>query len=350
MHQLKGYKRLALTEDGRLTWCTAPQEKIGWGRCNHVAHAHIGESGESFGIRAESMLDALEQRDSLPSFEPTYVNGYFASPSGMQSKWYDQKSDTWFKIDREGSYDGLAECLVSEFLDHSSVPHARYTMCWLQSEVKSLPKTGCASKSFLQDDEELITWSSLVSDPGNPHAGRKTMKEQFDGLLDDVCTPFGLSKSQKRQVRSYFLKTLAVDYITLNTDRHLGNLAFVLKVDQDGTKHVKPAPLFDHGGALGVNWNQHMFHHGMTVEEVEDRSPLATFTSDEPEDYLDLIHECLQEDASLDDMLVLHDVDALFEHLEHYEAQQYGSDIPNRSASLLLKRLKNSEGYAWIRE
>ena len=41
-------KRLALTKDGQLTYCTATEENIGKGRCNHIMHQKIGESNEQF--------------------------------------------------------------------------------------------------------------------------------------------------------------------------------------------------------------------------------------------------------------------------------------------------------------
>lgn len=41
-------KRLALTKDGQLTYCTSSEENIGKGRCNHIVHQNIGESNEDF--------------------------------------------------------------------------------------------------------------------------------------------------------------------------------------------------------------------------------------------------------------------------------------------------------------
>lgn len=41
-------KRLALTKDGRMTYCTAEKDYIGKGRCNHVAHQIDGETNKQF--------------------------------------------------------------------------------------------------------------------------------------------------------------------------------------------------------------------------------------------------------------------------------------------------------------
>lgn len=44
-------KRLAMTTDGKLTYCSATEENLGKGRCNHVGHARNDESPEYFSKR-----------------------------------------------------------------------------------------------------------------------------------------------------------------------------------------------------------------------------------------------------------------------------------------------------------
>lgn len=41
-------KVLAMTTDGKLTYCIASPENRGKGRCNHVAHQNNGETNEDF--------------------------------------------------------------------------------------------------------------------------------------------------------------------------------------------------------------------------------------------------------------------------------------------------------------
>jgi hypothetical protein len=41
-------KRLALTKDGQLTYCSSDDEHIGKGSCKHVAHQKLGESQQQF--------------------------------------------------------------------------------------------------------------------------------------------------------------------------------------------------------------------------------------------------------------------------------------------------------------
>lgn len=47
---------LALTKDGRMTYCSAKPENRGKGRCNHVTHQRIGESVQDFIDRANDIL------------------------------------------------------------------------------------------------------------------------------------------------------------------------------------------------------------------------------------------------------------------------------------------------------
>lgn len=48
-------KTLAYTKDGRLTYCTAPPEQRGHGRCNHIFHQKDGETPKEFTKRAEEL-------------------------------------------------------------------------------------------------------------------------------------------------------------------------------------------------------------------------------------------------------------------------------------------------------
>lgn len=49
-------KVLALTVDGELTYCSAPPERRGKGRCKHVAHACENESLDDFMVRCEKYI------------------------------------------------------------------------------------------------------------------------------------------------------------------------------------------------------------------------------------------------------------------------------------------------------
>lgn len=59
-------RRLALTSDGRLTWCTADDEHVGKGRCNHVTHQKQGESPDDF---LDRVNDEFSKNISIADFK-----------------------------------------------------------------------------------------------------------------------------------------------------------------------------------------------------------------------------------------------------------------------------------------
>lgn len=65
-------KRLALNKNGEITYCTAPLDKVGVGRCNHIDHQKDGESVEDFVARVSN--NVVIESDSLPKEEEIIEN------------------------------------------------------------------------------------------------------------------------------------------------------------------------------------------------------------------------------------------------------------------------------------
>lgn len=63
-------KRLAVTEDGQLSFCTSSEENVGKGRCNHVDHQKDGESNEEFSERVEAVLINNHNKEMSEKFGP----------------------------------------------------------------------------------------------------------------------------------------------------------------------------------------------------------------------------------------------------------------------------------------
>lgn len=66
---------LAMTHDGRITYCVSPEGKRGSGRCNHIAHIKDGESQEDFLERALKEVEKLtpkveEPEEVVPELNP----------------------------------------------------------------------------------------------------------------------------------------------------------------------------------------------------------------------------------------------------------------------------------------
>lgn len=66
-------RRLAMNEKGELTYCSAPIDKIGQGRCNHIAHHEEGQSIEEFVKEAEQVKNKQDNYEKefgiLPKLE-----------------------------------------------------------------------------------------------------------------------------------------------------------------------------------------------------------------------------------------------------------------------------------------
>lgn len=58
-------KVLALTKDGKMTWCTASEKNIGKGRCNHIAHQKNNESVEDFCKRVKDININYDNNDNI---------------------------------------------------------------------------------------------------------------------------------------------------------------------------------------------------------------------------------------------------------------------------------------------
>lgn len=340
-------RRLALTKDGRMTWCTAPEDKIGIGRCNHISHQYNGESPESFGIRAESYLNALEDIENLKNIDSYKKISNHISLYGMQTKFYNEKTDEYIKLDSNKVFEGLGEELVSLFLDNTNINHVKYKTDYVL--YKNKPKTCCISKNFKKEGEIHITFHDLISNEEIKNLYKnKSMKQQFDSLLNFIYSKIEKSggKINKNDIRSYMLKTIALDCIVLNPDRHMGNLGFVV----DKNNNWRPNPQFDNGLALCTNFKDNMYNLKLDYEKCQNLVPMSMFLSDDPEDYINLYFECLNEKASKNDIIFVNDRNKLLESIKKYENDIYGLDVVNRSKNILLNRLIQLEGSLWMQK
>lgn len=68
-------KRLAMTTDGKLTYCSAAEENVGKGRCNHVGHARNGESPEYFSKRMQAEDIVFNMFKGLHYYEEEEIGG-----------------------------------------------------------------------------------------------------------------------------------------------------------------------------------------------------------------------------------------------------------------------------------
>lgn len=182
------------------------------------------------------------------NIENEYIVMQGGTSEGTQIKY--RKDGYWYKKDNRGR-EGLTEYLVSRLLTCSDLKETEY-IAYEQGMINAC--SGCRSRNFLEKEEELITFYRLYynefgKDISQMLNNMDTMEERIDYTVQFIKQSCGLD------VTDYLKKVFTLDFIVLNEDRHLNNLAVVF----DGNRFV-PAPIFDNGVSLltanqSVNWN-----------------------------------------------------------------------------------------------
>lgn len=167
---------------------------------------------------------------------------------GTQVKY--KKDGYWYKKDNRGN-EGRAEYLVSKFMQFTTLQEKEF-ISYEEGTING--KSGCRSKNFLDEEEELVTFYRLYynevgKDLSKVIANMNTMEERIEYVIRFIDQSCGLN------IHAYLIKVLTLDMICLNEDRHLNNLALIMRGNE-----FYPAPIFDNGVSLltanqSVNWN-----------------------------------------------------------------------------------------------
>ena len=185
-------------------------------------------------------------------FQETISDEYIVIQSGTSegSQIKYRKDNYWYKKDNRG-HEGRTEYLCSKLLSFSTLEQSEYVE-YEQGYINQ--NMGCRSKNFLNPGEELITFYRLYynefgKDLSDVIGRMETMEERIEYVVNFI------KQTCLIDITDYMKKILTLDWIILNEDRHLNNLAVVFR---DGI--FVPAPIFDNGVSLltanlSVNWN-----------------------------------------------------------------------------------------------
>lgn len=167
---------------------------------------------------------------------PQALRMTLGSSSGGQPKYYDDSY--WYKLDHEGN-EGHVEYLASLVLSCSNVEnYVSYEECVIDGNK------GCRSQNFLKENESFISLDTLYRN----YTGRELqediiskndVKERIDFVVNFVHDKTGLD------ISNYISKTLSLDMLLLNHDRHFNNLGIIV-----GDDYYREAPIFDNGAGL----------------------------------------------------------------------------------------------------
>lgn len=166
------------------------------------------------------------------------------SSKGNQLKW--NRDGIWYKADYTG-YEGLSEYIISRLISMSDLDKKDYILYDTEKIMyKHTSFNGAKSLDFLEDDIQLITLSRLYNIRYNRDFTKdvwqiQDVKKRLLFLVDQVIRMTNLN-----DFGIYMSKMLTVDALFLNEDRHLHNIAVLVKPDNT----FDYCPLFDHGAGL----------------------------------------------------------------------------------------------------
>lgn len=167
-----------------------------------------------------------------------------ASSKGDQAKWrtadgYYVKSGLFYCVDWQDYKVEVIGTQLCQQLYGDTVEYAQYHPCKILSGNHTY--LGCYSKSFLKDDESIVTFHRFA-------AAHDIQLAEAPGIADVylfLCKI--MREADCLNYDEYLAQVFLVDYLLGGTDRHLNNFALVY----NSKTHVyKPAPLFDFGVGL----------------------------------------------------------------------------------------------------
>ncbi len=176
------------------------------------------------------------------------------SSKGNQEKWLN--SNRWYKLDQFG-YEALAEVICSKILERSNINDTPFTFVKYQMErinVHGRERSACSSANFKKERESIITLSHLYRNTyGTPLPTllrRITSdKKRISFLAEETANITGLTMFPE-----YLTMLFEFDGLVLNDDRHLNNIAVIMKEDAySNTPKYDYCPIFDNGAALLSN-------------------------------------------------------------------------------------------------
>lgn len=194
------------------------------------------------------------------------------SSKGNQMKW--KSEDWWYKADQMG-YEGMSETVTSHLLKLSSV---KYDIVYEPVIIiyKNKKLTGCRSRNFLGEREEIITLEHLFRQYTGMSLAKELahiaeIKDRIAYLVEQVINFTGLENFGE-----YLTKMLEMDAFFLNEDRHTNNIAVIYQLDED---KFKLCPYFDMGLSLFSDIKED-FLLGRSFEECRKNIVAKPFSRD----------------------------------------------------------------------
>lgn len=257
-------KVLALTKDGKMSYCSAPPEKRGYGRCNHITHMLSTETPEDFKTRLE-YLDLENYKEEKRDLVIEYWYDEKINPKldqssilgGSQPKFVLDDENIYIKVDSEEisangnkcmkySYPSIQEAISSCLIRNSDINTrlrcADYHFCIIRHN-DGKKYTASNSVSYLKGDEnELLlatnyskSDSTLISGSDYREDVLNTTKNKSEELVNIIEKETGMPKNLLRQ---QFNDKCALDIILRNSDVSENPLNFCFALNKDNKVNI----------------------------------------------------------------------------------------------------------------
>lgn len=296
-------RRIALTTDGRLTICIAPPDKIGTGRCNHIAHQSDRQSVEEFinsikydkennvyyiecndknSIVNDSRYEQIIKELPNAKFEDGVLiinkRRLEEDAKGLQHKGpviIDEHTMKFLKLDEinpkrnlrfkdylDYHYSSISEDIASSFLScvdkRENFESLYYSFQIVEHDGKQM--TGSLSDNYLYSPDEAELHEKVLSVPGakSDLDDIKVDHEEFvEKVIDErdnevvfksMVEYFKRYDVDEEEAEEFILNQAAFDIMTCNIDRKSNSTNFVFVRDYK-TKKTKPLNM-DYGRCL----------------------------------------------------------------------------------------------------
>lgn len=190
----------------------------------------------------------------------------YVDNKGTQPKY--KQMGYWYKINSTGA-EGYAEEVCSLILSHAKLPEGVNYVSYERCKIDN--RYGCRSANFLNDGETYISFATLYKNVTNKELSEEvfklpTISERFSFVTNFIKDVTGIDAS------NYLKAVTTLDALTLNPDRHFGNLGLIRCSNGD----FRIAPIFDNGQALGCNYQ--ITPPDLTIDEIPEKLSAATFS------------------------------------------------------------------------
>ena len=168
---------------------------------------------------------------------------------GNQLKW--KQDGYWYKADQFG-YEGVAETLISTFLNKQKVPFPFVTYEQVKIIYDGKTYTGCRSRDFYEENPKLQGCVLIPLERLHRQYtgdGLANHLAQFKEVEDRVKYTVGFVRNVTglQHFDDYLSFLIQIDAFSLNEDRHTNNIAVLWNPDTDVYEYC---PYFDFGLSL----------------------------------------------------------------------------------------------------